>query len=383
MITRSRAWAIAFAVAFIYTGAQTFQLAAVFPAVPWLELYLFELPVWCTIVALSPVIFFFARRLPLLGSHSLRNTIVHVAPALVVVFAMFIGIEVLRQFVIYPLVTVFDVAQTKEAITYRDYTLTYSLLQRVTSGFRRFALFFLFTYFAGVIFHQAVTSYRALIESQLRSSELESLLARSQLDSLKLQLQPHFLFNTLNTVSSLMSRDVLLARKTLARLSDLLRQSLRDSTRHEIPLKNELEFLDAYMEIQQARFGSRLIVACDTDPFAMTALIPRMLLQPLVENSIRHGMRDGTDALVVHVRVARKDDVLRLSVYDNGRGIPVDGFDEGLGLSNTRERLERLYPGNHDLAIGEPPGGGFEVVITIPARDSDEVLMTEDARDIA
>ncbi|HKY98532.1 MAG TPA: histidine kinase [Gemmatimonadaceae bacterium] len=384
MITRSgRAWAIGFAVAFVYTGAQTFQLAAALPRIPWLELFLFELPVWCTIVALSPVIFYFARRLPLLGAHPLRNSIAHLAPAALVLLTMFFIVELSRQVVVYPIVNFLDIAKTKEAIEYREFAKTISLFHRATSGFRTYWLFFLFCYYAGVVLHQAIASYRAMVASQLHARELETLLARSQLDSLKLQLQPHFLFNTLNTVSSLMSRDILLARRTLARLSDLLRRSLRDSSRHEIPLKGELEFLDAYMEIQQARFGTRLIVARDVDPLSMTAMIPRMLLQPLVENSIRHGMRDGADALVVHVRIARKDDVLRLSVYDNGRGIPADGFEEGLGLTNTRERLDRLYPDQYDLTIHEPPGGGFEVVISIPARDSDEVIMTEDARDIA
>jgi sensor histidine kinase YesM len=384
MVTRSaRSWAIAFAIAFIYTGAQTFQIAGAIPRVPWLELYLFELPVWCTIVGLSPVIFYFARRLPLLGDHPLRNSIVHLAPAGLVLLAMFFLVETSRQFLIGPLVTALDLAHTKEALDYLNFSQAVSVFHRAIQGFKRYWLFFLFCYYAGVVLHQAITSYRAMVAAQLHARELEALLARSQLDSLKLQLQPHFLFNTLNTVSSLMSRDVLLARRTLARLSDLLRQSLRDATRHEIPLKGELDFLDAYMEIQQARFGTRLIVARDVDPLSMTAMIPRMLLQPLVENSIRHGMRDGADALVVHVRIARKDDRLRLSVYDNGRGIPADGFEEGLGLTNTRERLDRLYPGQSDLAIHEPPGGGFEVVITIPARDSEEALMTEDARDIA
>jgi len=379
----AQTWAIGFTVAFIYTVAQTFQLAAAIPRVPWLELFLFELPVWCSIVALSPVIFYFAQRLPLLGAHPVRNSIAHLLPAALVLLAMFFLVELSRQFVIYPVVSFLDIAKSREAIEYRDFAQTVSLFHRAMRGFQVYWLFFLFCYYAGVVLHQAVTSYRAMVAAQLHARELETLLARSQLDSLKLQLQPHFLFNTLNTVSSLMSRDVLLARKTLARLSDLLRQSLRDSTRHETQLQSELEFLDAYMEIQQARFGSRLIVARDVDPHSMTALIPRMLLQPLVENSIRHGMRDGGEALVVHIRIARKDDVLRLSVYDNGRGIPADGFEEGLGLTNTRERLDRLYPDQYDLTIHEPPGGGFEVVITIPARDSEEALITEDARDIA
>ena len=378
-----RIWAFALGGAVIYSAAQAYQLMLRGDGIPWLMLFLYELPVWITIVLLSPAIFFVARKLPLLGSRSMRNVLLHFIPAAGILMMMFLIVESVRKFAVIPLVKQLGLAVTQAAIEYRDFTANTPVLESAVRGFRFYVMVFLFIYFAIVILHQALAGRAQLMEARLRSEQLETQLARSQLDALKLQLQPHFLFNTLNAVSSLMSRDVLLARRTLARLSDLLRQSLRDSTRHEVPLSSELEFLDAYLEIQRARFGSRLIVARDMDHRCSELLVPRMLLQPLVENCIRHGMRDGDEALVIHLRISNTDDRLKISVYDNGRGLPDASVEEGLGLRNMRERLDQLYDNDYDVSLNDPPGGGFEVVIDVPARTEESMIALEARRDIA
>lgn len=364
-------WVLGIGIAFVYAAAQAVQLAPRVPGVPWLLLFVYELPVWCTFVAITPAIFFLARRLPLFGANTIRNSILHLLPALILLVTMFVVVEATRQFIITPLIRLADLAVTPAAIEYRDYGDTVPLLSRAIASFRAFVMFLLLTYYGIVLLHQAVKNYRQLMEAQLRGEQLVSLLARSQLDALKLQLQPHFLFNTLNTVSSLMSRDIILARRTLARLSDLLRQSLRDSARHEVEMVNELDFLDAYIEIQQARFGSHLVVKRDVDAAAYSALIPAMLLQPLVENSIRHGMREGGEPLEVTIKVMLDQSTLRISVVDNGVGLAHQSVKEGLGLSNTRERLAQLYGENFELWMDEPADGGCEVAIWIPHREAD------------
>ena len=385
MITRQhRNWALAFAGAFLYTAAQTTQLSYRLPGgLPWLELYLFELPVWVTLVAVSPAIFFVARRLPLFGPRPVVNAALHLLPGALILLAMFFVVEGIRQVVIAPLVRALEIASTPAAIKYLQIAEDFSLQDRAVEGFRRYVVFFIFVYFATVILYHSVAHYRELARARLESERLETLLARSQLDALKLQLQPHFLFNTLNTVSSLMTRDVQLARRVLARLSDLLRQSLRDSARHEITLRSELEFLDSYMEIQQARFASRLVLSKDIESSAYDFLVPRMILQPLVENSIRHGMTDGEAKLVIAVRAFAEGGTLTLVVSDNGRGLSTDDVREGVGLRNTRERVQQLYRELGELTLSEPPRGGFEVVITMPAREDDDDHLMETKRDIA
>src|SRR5215217_3228190 len=153
---RQKNWMLAVGIAVIYTAAQTTQLVPRVPGVPWLELFLFELPVWCSLVAVAPAIFFVARRLPVLGSDSLRNAFLHLLPAVVILFAMFVLVEATRELVITPFVRTLGLAVTKQAIEYRDYSDSAFLLRRTFDSFRRYVLFFLLTYYGVVILHQAV-----------------------------------------------------------------------------------------------------------------------------------------------------------------------------------------------------------------------------------
>jgi LytS/YehU family sensor histidine kinase len=210
--------------------------------------------------------------------------------------------------------------------------------------------------------------YREARRRAVAEARLQTLLERARGDLLRMQLQPHFLFNTLHAISALMERDVPAARRMITRLSDLLRLSLDDDARQEVSLEEEVEFLDRYAEIQRIRFGGRLSVSYHLAPETRRLLVPRLLLQPLVENAITHGLsrleRPGT------VRVESRVDGGRLviRVLDDGAGLNGRApAREGVGLGNTRARLEQLYEGAHTFEIADRPGGGCEVRIEIPA----------------
>lgn len=207
-------------------------------------------------------------------------------------------------------------------------------------------------------------------ELSARSATLEGQLARAQLDALRSQLRPHFLFNTLNAISVLTLEDAARARHMVVRLGSLLRRSL-DEEEHEVPLRQELVFLDDYLDIQRARFGDRLVVTLDVDAGAAEARVPVLLLQPLVENAIEHGWPEKDAMTTIALRAARTNGVLRLSVEDNGPGAGDSGqLREGIGLSNTRERLRRLYGDRAAMQLNAArPNGtpaGTRVEITIP-----------------
>ena len=383
MISRTRAWALAIVAAVLYTGAQTINLALHIKGVPVLELYLFELPVWLSVLIISPLVFWLARHLPLFGPRAGRNFLVHLVLANFVLFLQFLVIESMRRAIIMPIVMRGGIANSQSAIKYAQLDLGNSVLAQAWEVYRIYVVFFLFVYFAAVVLYHSIRYRRELNAERLNAQELQTLLAKSQLDSLRLQLQPHFLFNTLNTVSSLMSRDVPLARRTLARLSDLLRESLRDSTRHEVALASELEFLDVYVDIQSARFGARLVVEQKIQPAALRICVPRMLLQPLVENSIHHGMRDGDSPLVIRIEGSVDADALTLKVVDNGVGLRNRKLVENVGLGNTRERLEKLYGLDQEMSVDSSQGEGFSVTMRFPARVAEEPVEENRQREIA
>jgi signal transduction histidine kinase len=214
--------------------------------------------------------------------------------------------------------------------------------------------------------------YRKYKERELRASRLEAQLAQAQLKMLKMQLDPHFLFNTLHSISSLMHEDVEAADEMVARLSELLRMSLDNMNEHEITLKREMEFMEGYLAIQQTRFRDRLRVCVSIDPRSLDAMVPTMILQPLVENAVRHGVASRSTAGKVEIRSELRDDRLRLEVCDNGPG-PDEGrtylpTTKGRGLANTRARLDQLYGASHQFSFRKPAGGGTIVIMDIPAR---------------
>lgn len=214
----------------------------------------------------------------------------------------------------------------------------------------------------------AVSYYVQYREREFRASQLENQLAQAQLQTLKMQLQPHFLFNTLNGIAGLV-RDSKnkAAVEMLAGLSDLLRYTLESAGKQEVPLKEELEFLELYLDIQQMRFSDRMHVEMQIDPEAFDALVPNLILQPLVENAIRHGISQRAASGLVGVTANRVDDTLRIRIYDDGVGLGrADGRVEGVGLSNTRARLAQLYGDRQRFSITERDGGGTEAELIIP-----------------
>ena len=222
--------------------------------------------------------------------------------------------------------------------------------------------------------------YRKYREQQLQAARLEARLVESQLQALKMQLHPHFLFNTLHAISALMDEDVKAARRKIARLSELLRLTLENAGQQEVTLRQELEVLERYLEIEQIRFQGRLTVEWQIEAATLEARVPNLILQPLVENAVRHGIAPVSAAGRIEIRAARSDGKLELSVRDDGPGLAADSeaFKQGIGLSNTRARLQQLYGGAQHLEISNAAEGGLVVRLTIPLQPMTKEGRTED-----
>ena len=216
-----------------------------------------------------------------------------------------------------------------------------------------------------------IDSLREARDRQIATAELEARLAEAQLQNLRLQLQPHFLFNALNTISSVMHEDVDRADVMLTQLSDLLRRTLRAANSQEVSLEEEMAMLKSYLGIMEARFGEDLQVEFSIDPEVAQAMVPQLILQPLVENSIRHGRDAQSSRVDIRVRAARENGRLLLEVCDNGPGIPdihTSEWKKGIGISNTEERLEGLYGADHELLMQNANGRGLTVSMRLPLR---------------
>jgi LytS/YehU family sensor histidine kinase len=212
---------------------------------------------------------------------------------------------------------------------------------------------------------------------ELRATRLETQLARAQLQALKMQLHPHFLFNTLHAISALMDDDIKGARRMIARLSELLRLTLEGAGRQEVSLRQELDALERYLEIEQIRFQDRLKVHLAVEPETLDASVPNLVLQPIVENAVRHGIAPRSSAGRIEIRAERRDGMIELQVIDDGPGLHPygegcpDEFREGIGLANTRARLRRLYGDEHCIEIRNADEGGLVVKLAIPFRTAD------------
>jgi signal transduction histidine kinase len=203
---------------------------------------------------------------------------------------------------------------------------------------------------------------------ELKATQLEILLAQSRLQMLQTQLQPHFLFNALNTISAFVERDPSGARRMIEHLGDLLRLSLENSTRQLTTLEEELKALNHFLAIQRVRFEDHLQVFVSAEPETLRATVPGLILQPLVENAIRHGVA-RQELSRVSISATRDNGYLRLRVLDNGPGLPAGwrlSADAGIGLSNTQQRLAQLYPATHQFTISESPTGGVLAEVVIP-----------------
>jgi two-component system LytT family sensor kinase len=243
-------------------------------------------------------------------------------------------------------------------------------------------LLFIFGFHTGLVAYWVVLSIQsairnyarfqeraqAALRSELRASQLETQIAQAQLGALKAQLQPHFLFNTLNAIVVLVRQQKgQQAEETLARFSDLLRAVLADMDAQEVTLARELEYLRLYLSIEQLRFSDRLRVDIDVDPELLDAAVPHMALQPIVENSIRHGVGQRATPGVIEIRAARIDDALHVIVRDDGPGFAASGAGgTGIGLANTRARLKQLHGDAAELRTETGGEGGAIVTMILP-----------------
>jgi sensor histidine kinase YesM len=320
-----------------------------------LRLQLAEAYLWA---GLAILVFWLGSRFPLDKKCWLRNGLAHVLASLV--FAVIeTGLSVavnhlLRQEIMKP-------------------TFSWKILQ----------FFFLAKLHQNVIIYwvilavsQGIAYYRKYRDRELQASQLEARLAQTRLQALKMQLQPHFLFNTLNAISALIHQDVELADRMIARLGDLLRSTLENADVQLVPLQQELDFIGPYLEIEKARLGPRLTVDMKIDPETRSAHVPNLLLQPLVENAIRHGIAPRSEPGRIEIQAHRAAGQLHLQVSDDGPGLANGSgapFKEGIGLANTRARLAQLYGETHQFTLTNGAGRGLTVAITIPFQNGPEV----------
>jgi two-component system, LytTR family, sensor kinase len=354
----------------VYSARQAHSdIGNVQPPLALWELFLSNV-VECLIWAfLTLGIFWLAQRFPFGQGHWFRSLLVHVAACLVLGLIQtalsLLAAEIIRHSIIKPTISI--------------NVLIYFFVAKLNNN--------IFFYGAILAVSHVLNYYRQLRERELRSAELEAKLAQTQLQILKMQLHPHFLFNTLNAISALIHQDVDLADRMIARLGDLLRTTLENVNKQEIALEEELEFIGPYLEIEKARLGSRLTVQMQIDPAVLSARVPNMILQPLVENAIRHGIAARIEPGKLEIEAGRDNGYLRLAVKDDGPGLETSVYGaqttapplhsapsrqvSGIGLANTRARLEKLYGPNQRLDLINNPGGGLQVDITIPYHEID------------
>ena len=319
-------------------------------SVTWGQAISYSLGDWYVWALLSIPILMVARRFPPEGVHAWRTAAVHLGAALVCSFVYVL----LRS-----LVGVVHGRLVDEAVTFAE--VFRPLLVRTFP-------FNLLIYGVIVTISHAIDYYRKYHERTVHALELEKHLTEARLQSLLRQLKPHFLFNTLNGIASLMHRDVNAADKMLVRLSELLRLTMHHPGQPLTKLRDEVAFIEKYLEIERIRFRDRLTARVDVDPAVLEDQVPSLVLQPLVENAIRHGIepRPGPGHLEIGAR--REGGRIVLTVRDNGAGMPAGGFTrEGIGLANTRARLRELYGDAHEFTLGNHPDGGLLIQIRLPA----------------
>lgn len=332
-------------VGLLFTGYRTTYTWSLQQAFPWLELLSGVLD-WYLWGLLFPLIWEVCRRFPFEPGKLLLRLPINLASGLVITLVYL----VLRF--------------AKQRSLGVEGGGPDALLTDLFSGIE----YYLLVYFSLVAVIHALASYKKLRDREVESSRLEAQLALAHLEVLKTQLHPHFLFNTLNAISSLMHRDVDAADRMISMLSDLLRLSLDNDNRHQVSLREELEFLDRYLAIEKIRFRDRLDVAIEVHDSCWDAMVPRLILQPLVENSIRHGIALRSAAGKVTIRAQQQDGGLAMSVWDDGPGIPrrPEEVRFGVGLSNTLARLQQTYGEAHRFDLHNVPSGGFEVSLWVP-----------------
>lgn len=301
---------------------------------------------------LTPFIWRLSRRWPLAADRRVANLLVHLAISLLAA-PLHRAASLLLTLVIRHLLGTLPGSLTDVLANVRFAILGGSLDSLLT-----------WWVVLGICF--GIRAYRQADDQRHRAARLESQLSEARLTALRMQLHPHFLFNTLHAVSTLMDEDVPAARRMLVRLSDLLRTTLDSADQPEVPLATELATLDRYLAIEQVRFQDRLRIIPEIADETLGAAVPTLILQPLAENAIRHGIAPDSRAGRLELQARRDGAMLEIRIADDGPG--AECVVPGVGLGNTRGRLAALYGDHQSLHWGNRPGGGFEVVMRVPFR---------------
>src|SRR5215472_1705402 len=339
-------------------GAVTSTAAGVLFALPALgtkgwhtEIRMYLAQFWCWAL-FTPVIIALDRRLPFSGRELGKRLLAHFAASLFITELCFYVFTIMRA--------------SLGVAAWSDLRVA----QIFSPGVIGWQIWFWLIYWVILGGLQAYQYYWRYVNSELRLEKLEHSFSEARLNALRMQLDPHFLFNALNTISSHVERDPKLTRRMIEHLGDLLRMSLESKDRQEVPLVEELAFLEHYLEIQKIRFGDQLQIHIQIAPEVRFALVPSLLLQPLVENAIRHGISRRASGGNVTVTAAKENERLEIRVLDDGAGLPPGWTLEicaGLGLAITRDRIVGLHPdGEGRLELHSRPGGGTIVEVNLP-----------------
>jgi len=343
-------WALGFGVwtlmAMLSACQSAIFLADMGRPVEWDRLLISRFADWYTCAIFTPAIFWVVRRHPID-----RERWPVSVPVQIVATAVFV---VLKYLIYYPLSNRLGTGRFD------------SLQAMMTANF--ITEFIAFVAVVGIV--HAIEFYRQAREREAQAARLAAQLSEARIQALAAQLQPHFLFNTIQGVSTLMYRDVRAADAMLSRLSDLLRRTFQQGGRHEVTLAEELETLGHYIEIARTRFQDRLTIDVVVPDELTGALVPAFILQPIVENALEHGIARRAGAGRVAIEAARDGSQLRLTVTDDGAGMRATGqFPvEGIGLGNTRERLRELYGNDQSLELEAREPNGLQVTATVPLR---------------
>jgi two-component sensor histidine kinase len=320
----------------------------------WWRIVFWQLAVWYAWGCMAPIILGLGRRVMGAGSPWFRGLLVHI-PFSLVLPAVHVAAATFFRMLIQP----FDV-----------WSDTRPFLDQYRGELSSLFLFDFFVYWAVLGVGYAFDYRERYRERESAASELKAQLAQARLEALKVQLHPHFLFNTLHAISGLVrSNEMQPAVNMIAGLSELLRRAIDSADEQEVPLREEVKFVQLYLNIQSVRFPDRLTVRMDVAPETLDALVPNMILQPLVENAVRHGVSPSESPGLIVVSAYRAGRMLHVEVADDGPGLQSGwrmGECEGIGLANTAERLKRLYASEHRFELRNGDGRGVTASVVIP-----------------
>jgi len=327
--------------------------------VSWVFVSVIELVYWNVWAAFTPLVIALAKRFPLTGPRFVSHIAIHTIASFLMAPLASVTEYFLSRGILGLLYRISDPGAPRPVPTFTGSVVSMSL-----TG--------VLTYWLVVGLYQSIHFYRTAMERQTRAAQLEMQLSHAELENLKSQLHPHFLFNSLHTIGVLMQEDVDAAGHLLVSLGDLLRIAL-ERRENEITLESELEFVGKYLEIEQTRFHDRLKVHMDVPPDLLGVYVPSLALQPLVENAIKHGISVDSAAGRLEIAAQRNNGRVSLRVRDDGPGpAPGSRLRFGVGLTNVQSRLKQLYGESSSLELTGGDGRGCEAIITIPLRSSHE-----------